>query len=550
MKIGRRWLVVYPILLIALIQGVYGIQITTSGGSNGESSLVSMNFDTLQATTVNSQMAISGAYIMPTTHIDGPIPSFTETHQATDRSGKTAQVDVNVVNAPNGLDYSSQVLPQEGALKKNQPWLSAEQWLTVPKADSIKCTATASYGKTLFANAGTEMLKGQLPEDYVTLTGYNGKAYASATQVEASQTATDGTADSIKTFAKANNNRNRMSAISDISISSGSLSGFNGDASATYDEAKANQRIDASGDLIHAVTNAENNRGMKTSSDFSISSGSLSGFNGDASATYAEAKATQSMDASGNSIHAVTNAENNRGTKTNSDFSISSGSLSGFNGDASATYTEAKANQRMGASGDSIRAVMNAENKKGMKTSYDVSTTSGSLNGFNGDASAKDAEAKATQSMDASGDSIHAITNAENKNGMKTSYEVSVLSGSLTGSNGDASATDAEASSNQRMNAFGDSINANINAENKEGDKSSANIDVSHGSLTHYTGIMSATKSQSTVLQTCILHLVLSMLTLMQKIREWHMKDIGKKSPGNRSSTQIMCSHSVAQISN
>ena len=421
MKIGGRWLIVYLILLMALIQGVYGIQITASGGSNGESSSVSMNFDTLQATTVSSQMAISGAYVVPTTHIDGPIPSFSETHQATDRSGKTAQVDVNVVNAPNGLDYSSQVLPQEGALKKIQPWLSAEQWLTVPKADYIKCTATASYGKILFANVGTEMLKGQLPEDYVTLTGYNGKAYASATQVEASQAATDGTADSIKAFAKANNNRNRMSAISDISISSGSLSGFNGDAFATYAEAKANQRMDASGDSIHAVTNAENNKGMKSNSDFSISSGSLNGFNGDASATYTEAKSTQSMDASGDSIHAVTNAENNRGMKTSSDFSISSGSLNGFNGDASATYDEAKVNQRTDASGDSIRA--------------------------------------------------------------------------------------------------------RTNAENKEGDKSSANISVSQGSLTHYTGITSATKSllHFRVYQ----HLVLSMSTLMQKIRERHMRAIG-----------------------
>ncbi|MHB8119753.1 MAG: hypothetical protein ACYDHX_13675 [Methanothrix sp.] len=45
MKLNGRWLIVYIIALIALIQGAYGIQITTTGGGNGESGSVSMNFD-------------------------------------------------------------------------------------------------------------------------------------------------------------------------------------------------------------------------------------------------------------------------------------------------------------------------------------------------------------------------------------------------------------------------------------------------------------------------------------------------------------------------
>jgi hypothetical protein len=149
---------------------------------------------------INSLVDIVGSVIIPNTHINGPISTFTQTHQVTDKSGKKVQVYVNVVNAPNGLDYSSLVLPSEGALKTIQTSLTAEQWLTVPKADSIKCTATASYGKTLSGDVGIQELKGRSVGDYVTLTDYYDKAFASATQVEASQTAINGAANFITIY--------------------------------------------------------------------------------------------------------------------------------------------------------------------------------------------------------------------------------------------------------------------------------------------------------------------------------------------------------------
>jgi hypothetical protein len=200
MKHNGRWLIVCTVLLIALIQGAYGgIQITTSGGGNGESGSVSMNFDTLKTTSLSSQIAINGAIVTPSTAITGPIKKFEQTHAVKDKSGKSASVYVKVVNAPSGLTYSSTVLPKEGNLKTTEPWVSAEQWLTVPKADSIKCIAKASY-KTLSADVGIEETKSKSPGDYVTLTEYYGKAYASATQVNAYQTATDGSGNTIKIY--------------------------------------------------------------------------------------------------------------------------------------------------------------------------------------------------------------------------------------------------------------------------------------------------------------------------------------------------------------
>ncbi|MHB8119455.1 MAG: right-handed parallel beta-helix repeat-containing protein [Methanothrix sp.] len=202
MKLNGKWLIVYIIALIALIQGAYGgIQVTASGGVSGESGSVLMNYDTLKSTSVSSQIAIGGATITPSTTISGLVATFEETHGVTDASGKSASVYVKVVNAPDGLTYATQVLPGEGNVDI-QSEVSAEQWLTVPKADFIKCTATASYG-ILSANVGLEEYKGTLKGDYVTLTEYYGKAVTADTLVLASQTATSGEANSIKIYGTA-----------------------------------------------------------------------------------------------------------------------------------------------------------------------------------------------------------------------------------------------------------------------------------------------------------------------------------------------------------
>jgi hypothetical protein len=59
-------------LLIALIQGAYGgIQVTASGGGNGESGSVSMNYETSKSADVKSQIAINGATVTPSTAIKG-----------------------------------------------------------------------------------------------------------------------------------------------------------------------------------------------------------------------------------------------------------------------------------------------------------------------------------------------------------------------------------------------------------------------------------------------------------------------------------------------
>lgn len=195
-------LFVIMLVLPLFVQGVYGIEVSVSGGDAGDSGSVTTSIDAADEATVNGEITIDGAIVTPLISMGGPITLFEQTHGVTDATGKSAKVYVKVVNASGGLAYNSKVLPSEGTVDA-QPWVSAEQWLTVPKADSIKCTASASYG-TLSAEVGLEENKGSQNGDYVTLNEYYGKAFASDTLVYAGQTAADGSANSIRIYGQSN----------------------------------------------------------------------------------------------------------------------------------------------------------------------------------------------------------------------------------------------------------------------------------------------------------------------------------------------------------
>ena len=211
---------------LALVEGAYGIQFSTSAGSGGSSSSsVSENIGAMDSASVNAGVAISGANIVPNNRIIGATSLFEETHSVKDSTGKSASVYVKVANAPNGLTYSSQVLPGEGTVAA-QPSVSAEQWLTVPKADSIVTKAASSYG-TLSSDVGLEETKGSSTGDYVTLNGYDGKAFASASSVSASQIADSGIANSIKIYGDAKDSSGSYSINTPLTGISGGKATFN-----------------------------------------------------------------------------------------------------------------------------------------------------------------------------------------------------------------------------------------------------------------------------------------------------------------------------------
>ena len=193
---------IFVIALGALVQGACGIDVTVSGSDGSGSSSVSMNLIAAPDASMDAAFTVEGGTIIPQTRIIGPTSLFEERHDIVDSAGKSASVYVKVVNAPNGLTYSSLVLPEEGGTSA-QPWVSAEQWLTVPKANSIKASTSANYG-TLSGYTQIVEDKGLSSADYVTLTDYYGKGYASATLVNALQTAAEGSGKSIEIYGDAN----------------------------------------------------------------------------------------------------------------------------------------------------------------------------------------------------------------------------------------------------------------------------------------------------------------------------------------------------------
>ena len=227
MNFSSGYAILFLMLLIFFIPGTYGIEITVSGGCGDGSSSVSMNINVAKEAVVNSEITINEADIRPSTSITGKTMIFEEIHQVTEKkSGKTAQAYVKVVNAPTDICYRSKVLPKEGNVK-NQPLLSAEQWLTVSKADSIACKESASFG-ALMADVGLEMVKGSVSEDFVTLSNYHGKAYASVTDVYATQKATEGSANSIRIYGHANDGGGPLSVDTTINSVSGLATSFRG----------------------------------------------------------------------------------------------------------------------------------------------------------------------------------------------------------------------------------------------------------------------------------------------------------------------------------
>lgn len=223
-KIGVFFLAIL-IAMQAPIEEAYGIQYSVSGGNARGGGSVSMNIKAANSATVNSGMSINGASLKPTTRSIGATLIFEESHSVKDSTGKSASVYVKVANAPNGLTYSSQVLPGEG-LVAAQPSVSAEQWLTVPKADFISTKATSSYG-TLSADVGLEMAKSSSTGDYVTLNGYDGKASASASSVSATQIAASGTAYSSRIYGDAKDGSGSYSINTPLKGISGGKATFN-----------------------------------------------------------------------------------------------------------------------------------------------------------------------------------------------------------------------------------------------------------------------------------------------------------------------------------
>jgi len=184
-------------------QGAYGLEITATGSSDGESGSVSMDFDTFENN--NCERPDVNQWRNCNTirrHIRTDRKIRTDSCCPGQHRKKCQLVRERGQRARwSDIQFNSSARGRQR--KVVQTWISAEQLLTVSKADSIICTAAANYG-TLSSDLGIELAKGSQDGESVALNEYDGKAYASSAEVVASQTAAAGSGNSIKIYGHAN----------------------------------------------------------------------------------------------------------------------------------------------------------------------------------------------------------------------------------------------------------------------------------------------------------------------------------------------------------
>ncbi len=242
--------IIAGLILIFFIPAAYGISLGVSGGEGSASGSLTIKLDAEDDALVASQISVNGAEISPAFRSSGRIRIFEQDHQVTDRAdGKHAETYVKVVNG-RGIKYSSKVLPAEGIVF-NQPWVSAEEWLDVASADSIRCIAFANY-KDQHAAVLTDVLKGSIH-------GYHNIAYASEGYVMAGQEVQDShrrkgiTGQEIVTAAWSYNGIDE-NADAIVNVKEGSLKAFRNDAHATSDIAEASiTGLDALGTVVEVI---------------------------------------------------------------------------------------------------------------------------------------------------------------------------------------------------------------------------------------------------------------------------------------------------------
>ncbi len=178
MNSSERMIVILIVALIAACIPAASIKVSVTGDDGISAQTVNMDINAAQDTSLQGTVAIDGAKVNPDIKTKGPVKSFEQSHQVTDRTGKHAEVYAKVINGTD-ISYRSQVYPKEGSLKKASEWVKAEEWLDVGSADYIKASAMASF-ETLSAGGSTEVVSG-------SLTGYHNLAYTDGNDVQASQ---------------------------------------------------------------------------------------------------------------------------------------------------------------------------------------------------------------------------------------------------------------------------------------------------------------------------------------------------------------------------
>jgi hypothetical protein len=162
-----KGIVVALISLAFLVQGVYGITVSSTQFKDGIANGISIDFNAGLGTTVNAEISSN-----PTIYMSGGTSSLNEHHQVTDIDGNHAEVNAVVTNAES-ITYSDDLSPEEGNLNYATGSVEAQQSVDVVNADLIKVSQSASNALLDTASSSIKIESG-------SLSNYHGFAYAEA----------------------------------------------------------------------------------------------------------------------------------------------------------------------------------------------------------------------------------------------------------------------------------------------------------------------------------------------------------------------------------
>ncbi len=327
-------LYVLTILLILafLVTGVYGdIHVGVSGGSgSGSRGSVGFGIGANKDATVTGCIAANGASLYPTLTISG-IGDLDENHQVTDSAQNHAEIHAKVVDGLN-IQYSDTLTPGAGNLGSTTGAVEADQTLTVGDSKFIKCSQSASNLEGDKASAGIEIEHG-------SLTNYQGHALAGLSSAKAYQSFEAASGREIKLYSLSFNaekdNAKTWIEVDGTKGNLGNITNFADRAYASATNANASQTFNnATGNEIKLGTSSSNKEKDNADVSMEIEKGAVSNFTAKADTTLVNASASlvnssASSLISGKSLVFEAKASDSLGDRVRAITKVKNGTLTG-----------------------------------------------------------------------------------------------------------------------------------------------------------------------------------------------------------------------------
>ena len=337
-------LYVLTILLILafLVPGVYGdIHVGVSGGSgSGSRGSVGFGIGANKDATVTGCIAANGASLYPTLTISG-IGDLDENHQVTDSAQNHAEIHAKVVDGLN-IQYSDTLTPGAGNLGSTTGAVEADQTLTVGDSKFIKCSQSASNLEGDKASAGIEIEHG-------SLTNYQGHALAGLSSAKAYQSFEAASGREIKLYSLSFNaekdNAKTWIEVDGTKGNLGNITNFADRAYASATNANASQTFKtAIGNKIELGVLSSNKEKDNADVSMEIKKGAVSNFTSQAYASATNATSSGTFNnATGNEIKLGTSSSNKEKDNADVSMEIKKGAVSNFTAKADTTLVNASA---------------------------------------------------------------------------------------------------------------------------------------------------------------------------------------------------------------